>query len=119
MNGPPRPGRARLAVLVLAVLCVLAGWQAGRLTGASSAPAPSYLEQLTQALDLRPDQVAALEAVLADEDRELDALLTRGLDGIRAEVAQRRSRTEQELVALLDASQRARYESLLVAEAAR
>jgi hypothetical protein len=110
----PSATRARVLVVALALLCVTAGWLAGRMMAPAAAPARTrgYLEQLTAAVDLRPDQVAAVERVLSEEDRDLDALLQRGLDGIKGEVATRRARTEQEVLAVLDAGQRDRYQSL-------
>ena len=111
--------RARLLVVALAVLCLAAGWFAGRSFPASPAHRTGYLEQLTRALDLRPDQVAAVERMLSDEDRDLDALLQRGLDGIKADVAARRERTERDVLAVLDAGQRQRYAEQTAAEAGR
>lgn len=111
--------RARLLVVALAVLCVAAGWIAGRRFPAAPARTAGYLEQLTHALDLRPDQVAAVERVLSNEDQDLDALLQRGLLGIQADVAARRARTEQEVLALLDAGQRQRYAEQTAAEPGR
>ncbi len=119
MSAWRRPVRARLAVVALALLCALAGWVLGRLVPAPGPHAPGYLEQLTDALELRPDQVAALDRVLDEEDRELDELLSRGLEGLREEAAERRARTERELLALLDDAQRARYDALVAAEAGR
>lgn len=114
----PSAARARLLVVALAVLCVAGGWLAGRSWPSAAAEPRGYLEQLAQSLDLRPDQVAAVERLLTEEDRDLDALLQRGLDGIKGDVAARRTRTEQEMLALLDAAQRRRYDELTV-QAAR
>jgi len=113
----PVGGRGvRVSVVLLALLClgtgVLVGWQ---LRGAPGRP-PSYLAQLTDTLDLRPDQVAALESVLAEEDRQIDELLHGKLQQLNEPVSARRAQTEAALVALLDPSQRARYEQLLRAE---
>lgn len=118
MNGRSA-SRARLLVVALAVLCVAAGWLAGRRFPAAPPRSPGYLEQLTQAMDLRPDQVAAVERVLSREDQDLDALLQRGLLGIQADVAARRARTEQEVLAVLDAGQRQRYAEQTAVEAGR
>jgi len=111
-GGAARRTRAWLAAaLVAALLTGLAlGWRAGLSGGAR---APSYLERLTADLGLRPDQVTSIEALLAEEDREIDALLQQQLDGIRDQVAERRQRTEQALVSRLDEAQRARYEQLV------
>ena len=114
----PSATRARLLVVALAGLCFAAGWLAGRTWPAVTPHSPTYLEQLTKAVDLRPDQVAAIEHLLADEDRDVDALLDRDVTGVRTEVAARRARTEQDMLALLDASQRQRYETL-TAEASK
>lgn len=112
--------RARGLVLALALLCLGAGFVLGRLTaGAGAARPPGYLEQLAGRLDLRPDQVAAVHRVLTEEDREIDALLQRGLDGISGEVAARRARTEEQVLALLDEAQRARYREAVALEARR
>ena len=120
MNGARISPGARLAAIVLGGLCLLgSGFLLGRLAYAPEAPPPSYLQRLTQALDLRPDQVAALERVLSDEDRDIDALLQRSLLGIRDETAARRSRTEQQVLAVLDPAQRQRYDSLVAAGTGR
>ena len=110
----PSASRAKVLVVALALLCAAAGWLAGRAMAPSATPVRThgYLEQLTSALDLRPDQVAAVEHVLSQEDHDLDALLQRGLDGIKGEVTARRARTEQEVLAVLDAGQRQRYQTL-------
>jgi len=108
----PSATRARLLVVALAVLCVAAGWLAGRNWPSSPPRPPTYLEQLTRAVDLRPDQVAVIERVLADEDRDIDALLDHNITGVRTELAARRARSEQEVLAVLDAGQRDRYQAL-------
>ncbi|MBM3984256.1 MAG: hypothetical protein FJ296_00970 [Planctomycetes bacterium] len=118
MSAPRSPAAARLAVVALAALCLCAGFLLGRLL--PDAPrSTSYLEQLTRALELRPEQVARAEAVLAAEDREIDALVQRGFDGVADEVTARRERTGQELLAVLDEAQRRRYDELLAAEGVR
>ncbi len=113
MSAPRSPVAARLAVVALTVLCLVAGWLLGRLLPVAPERADGYLQQLTQALDLRPDQVARLEAVLSAEDRDIDALLERELAGLRDELAERRERTGQEVLAVLDEAQRRRYDELL------
>jgi hypothetical protein len=113
--GPISPG-ARLAAIVLGGLCLIgSGFLLGRLVYAPDAPPPSYLQRLTDALALRPDQVAALERVLSDEDRDIDAALDRNVAGLQLETEARRARTEQQLLALLDPAQRQRYDSLVAA----
>ena len=73
MSGARVSPGTRLAAIVLGGLCLLgSGFLLGRLAYKPEAPGPGYLQQLTEALDLRPDQVAALERVLSEEDRDLD-----------------------------------------------
>jgi len=109
------PG-TRLAAIVLGGLCLLgSGFLLGRMMYAPEAPGPGYLQQLTEALDLRPDQVAALERVLSDEDRDLDQLLDRNLAPLQQQTDARRSHTEQQVLAVLDPAQRQRYDSLVAA----
>jgi len=115
---PDGARRVRVSVVLLVMACLGIGGLAGYRLRGEPARAPSYLAQLTASLDLRPDQVARLESVLAEEDHEIDALLGRQLQELQEPVAARRERTEQALVALLDATQRARYEQLLSADGA-
>ena len=116
MSGARISPGARLAAIVLGGLCLLgSGFLLGRLVYAPEAPGPSYLEKITQALDLRPDQVATLERVLSEEDRDLDQLLDRNVAGLQSQAEARRSRTEQQMLALLDPAQRQRYDSLVAA----
>jgi hypothetical protein len=114
MTAIPQGARLlRVSVLLLALLCLATGALVGWRVRGEPERAPSYLAQLADALDLRPDQLAALESVLAEEDREIDALLDEGLRRLREPVTARRLRTEEQLLALLDTTQRARYEQLL------
>ena len=114
----PSATRAKVLIVALVVLVAAGGWFAGRHWPSAEQEPRGYLLQLTEAVGLRPDQVAAVERLLNDEDRDIDALLQRGLDGIKGDVAARRSRTEQEMLALLDAAQRRRFDEL-TAQAAR
>lgn len=118
MSGARSPAAARLLVVALAVLCLAAGFLLGRLP-AGDTPAGGYLQQLTRALELRPEQVAQVEALLAAEDEEIDALIQRGLDSVVDEVTARRERTGQQVLAVLDEAQRRRYDALLAAEGGR
>ncbi len=93
-------------------LALASGLLLGRRFPAEPEPPPSYLTQLADILDLRADQVAAIDALLTAEDRDLDAWLADSLAGLADRVAERRRRTEQELLACLDADQRARYVEL-------
>ena len=106
--------RAKVLIVVLVVLGAAGGWLAGRHWPSAQAEPRGYLLELAESLSLRPEQVAAVERLLNEEDRDLDALLQRGLDGIKGEVAARRARTEQEMLALLDATQRRRFDELTV-----
>jgi hypothetical protein len=109
--GAARRARGWLAVALVAALLtgLVLGWRLGADT---QARAPGYLEQLTADLGLRPDQVASIESILAEEDRAIDALLQQQIDGIRAQVAERRQQTEQAVVQRLDERQRGLYAQL-------
>jgi hypothetical protein len=118
MTGRDLPDGARavrVSVVLLALLCVATGVLAGYLVRGLQERKPTYLEQLTEMLALRPEQVAAIEAVLTEEDREIDALLYGQWQELQAPVAARRERTESALLAALDGPQRARYEQLVSA----
>ena len=104
---------ARAWLLVSLLLAAAAGAVAGVAWERRAERQPSYLEQLAQSLDLRPEQTAAIEAILGAEDRELDAAIEGSLVGLRERVAERRQRTEEELLAVLDPAQRARYDELM------
>jgi hypothetical protein len=103
-------------MLATLVLAAGAGLALGLSMNRGEERPPTYLEQLTTALDLRPEQVAAIEAVLADEDRDIDAWLEESLTGLRDRVAERRARTEAEMLAALDADQQDLYENLARAD---
>jgi hypothetical protein len=106
----------RVSVVLLALLCLLAGGLAGYMLRGAEDRTPTYLEQLAETLSLRPEQVAAIDAVLAEEDREIDNLLGHMLEEMQGPVAERRARTEAALLAALDDAQRARYAQLVQAE---
>lgn len=107
---------ARAWMLATLVLAVGVGLVLGLSMGRRDPRPPTYLEQITSALDLRPEQVAAIENVLAAEDRDIDRWLEQSLVGLRDRVAERRARTESDVLATLDAEQRARYEQLAQAD---
>lgn len=102
----------RGGVVLLALLCLAAGWFAGSLGGDAGEGPPSYLARLTADLGLRPEQVMRIEAILADEDADLAALLDEHRLALQGPVAERRERTEAEVLAVLDDGQRMRYEEL-------
>ena len=104
---------ARAWLLVSLLLAAAAGAVGGVAWARRAERRPSYLEQLTESLALRPEQTAAIEAILGAEDREIDAAIEGSLAGLRDRVAERRQRTEHELLAVLDAEQRARYDELV------
>jgi len=70
----------------------------------------SDLPALPGALDLRPDQVAAIDRLLAEETADLRELVARHREAMREPVAARRQRTEDEILTLLDPDQRVTYE---------
>lgn len=114
MSRLPRNLLGGLAALGLACfgLGLLTGW----ILRAPPAPGPSHLEQLTDDLGLRPDQVAAVDAILAGVDFDLDALIAEHREAMRGPVSRRLEESEQAILAVLDEAQRARYEELVVRE---
>jgi len=102
----------RVWLLASLLLAGAAGAVAGVAWERHADRRPTYLEQLTDMLSLRPEQTAAIEAILASEDRDIDQWLEESLAGLRDRVAERRQRTEQELLAVLDDGQRERYDRL-------
>lgn len=105
-------GNASLVALALA--CLALGFVLGRSgDDAGAAPSPAgYLATLTADLDLRPDQVAALGRLLADEERDLQALAEEQRRALADTVQARLQQTEDAMLALLDAGQRERYLTL-------
>ncbi len=112
LSRPAGERRATTWLLGAAALLFTAGVVVGLGLSTPANRPPSHLEQLTALLALRPEQVAALEQVFTAEDREVDALLQSSLEGLREPVALRRQQTEEQLLACLDMTQRARYEQL-------
>jgi hypothetical protein len=107
-----RTAAPRLWLAAALVLALATGVLLGRQLGPDEVRPPSYLEQLADTLDLRGDQVAAIEQILAAEDADIDSWLQESLEGLSERVAQRRQRTEQELLAALDPPQREQYRQL-------
>ena len=102
----------RVWLLASLLLAGAAGAVAGVAWERRAERRPTYLEQLSEMLALRPEQTAAIESILADEDRDIDIWLEHSLSGLRDRVAERRQRTEQALLAVLDPEQRERYDRL-------
>lgn len=106
---PDRRTSLWLAVLALAFTGL------GYVLGSARAPEPrgeTYLQALARELSLRPEQVAAIDDVLAREDAELAELVAASRAGLREPVTARRRQTEDEMLSILDAEQRVRYEEL-------
>ena len=103
-------------VLALALACSGLGLLAGWILRAPPAPPPGYVERLTHDLGLRPDQVALVDALLAELDAELDALIAESRRSMQGRVAERLEVTEVAILDVLDEGQRRRYEELLAAE---
>jgi len=99
----------------IAVALFLAGLLLGRAWSGGGAPEPpsSYLEQLADALELSPAQVAQVEALLADEDRVVQQLVERARADLAGPVAEHRQRTEDSLRAILEPDQLERYDQLV------
>jgi hypothetical protein len=100
------------AVLLTALLCLALGYVLGRRAEPAYAAPPTHLELLARDLELRPDQKAAIGRLLADQDRDLQSLVEAARDGLAEPTASRLQRTEDEMLTLLDADQRERYQSL-------
>lgn len=108
-----RPVDRRLlgALVVLSLASGGIGYALGN--GASDAPrGETYLQALTRELSLRPDQVEAVDRLLATEDAELAALVAGSREALRDPIVARRRQTEHEMLSLLDVEQRARYDEL-------
>ncbi len=106
----------RTTVALLAVACLALGFLGGWASNRPSPPAPTILAQLTRDLDLRPEQVRAIAALLTDEDEDVAGIVADHAQRLRAPIAERRERTQQDLLALLDAEQRARFDELSAEE---
>lgn len=104
--------RPLFALLLLALLCGATGYWLGAREPSPDAPPPTWLATLDEALALSPEQVTAIDRLLAAEDADLAALVDAQRDAIRDEVAARRQQTEDAMLALLDHDQRARYTEL-------
>jgi hypothetical protein len=112
-----QPSGNLLGGLILAALaCFGLGGLTGWILRAPEPPGPSILSRLTEDLDLSPEQVAAVDAILTEDDRELDVLVSRHRESMQDEVAARLDASEQSILALLDESQRSHYETLLAVE---
>jgi hypothetical protein len=105
--------RALGGLLLLAVLCTGLGYLLGRRAAEPPARGSTpWLETVSRELHLRPDQVAAIDRLLAEEDADLTALAEQARGELARPVAARRQRTEDEMLALLDEQQRQTYEQL-------
>jgi hypothetical protein len=103
---------SRGAVLLVAVLCLALGWVTGQVFRSEPAPPPTYLEQLTVDLGLDAEQIQRINAILSEEDRQLEALIGEHRDELAQSVAERREGTETAILAELDADQTKRYLAL-------
>lgn len=110
--------KAGASLAVLALLCVALGfvWGRGGLADGDAGSQRSVLATLTGDLELRPDQVRALGKLLADEERDLQSLAEVQRQALADTVQARLQRTEDAMLALLDAGQRERYETLTGAD---
>ncbi|MCB9898092.1 MAG: hypothetical protein H6825_08815 [Planctomycetes bacterium] len=107
----PVDRRTAAALTVLALASGGIGYALGR-QGSQPDRGETYLQALQRDLDLRPEQVEAVDRLLAREDADLAALVDDSRDALRDPVAARRRQTEHEMLSLLDDEQRARYEAL-------
>ena len=104
--------RQAATVLLLCGLCLGLGFAFGRQTDSQPAPGGVHLRELDAALDLRTDQMAAIDELLARHDAEVQALVDSHREALREPLEESLSRTEQAMLALLDEEQRSRYHEL-------
>lgn len=103
-------------VLLPCALCLALGFVLGRRSADEPVAArPGHLTALAQELQLRPEQVAAVGALLSQQDRDLQELVEGARSEMSAPIAARLQRTEDGMLALLDADQRERYLTLTAA----
>ncbi len=106
------------AWLLAAVAFGLLGYALGLRAQAAPPRPPSHLEVLSHDLELRPEQKAAIGALLARQDRDLQALVEQARTELANPTASRLQQTEDDMLALLDAPQRERYLNLAAAPGA-
>ena len=105
-----------VGVILPAVSCLALGWVLGQRQHAEPAARPEgHLAALTRDLALRPEQVEALAQLLAEQDRELQAMVERARAELAEPTADRLQQTEDEMLAMLDPDQQQRYLSLVAA----
>ncbi|MFT7462887.1 MAG: hypothetical protein ACI9EF_001229 [Pseudohongiellaceae bacterium] len=104
----------RLSVAVLALACVALGysWGARGADIAEEQGAPSFLSALTADLNLRPAQVAKIGQLLANEDKDIQALTEQHRRELQGPIAARLDQTVDAMLVLLDDEQRARYHEM-------
>ena len=71
------------------------------------------MTQVKDELGLSPKQLARLDRLLAEQDRDLEALVAEHRLQLREPVAKRLAQTENEMLAVLDDDQRALYQKLV------
>ena len=96
-------------VLLLCGLCLGLGYVAGRRTEGEAAPGGVHLRKLDAALDLRTDQLAAIDELLARHDAEVRALVDEQREALRKPLEDSLSRTEEAILTLLDDEQPSKY----------
>jgi len=99
-------------VLLMCGLCLGLGFVAGRQSDKEAAPGGVHLKQLDAALDLRTDQMAAIDELLARHDVEVQGLVDEHREALRKPLADSLTRTEEAILALLDEDQRNKYREL-------
>lgn len=106
--------RAAVALCLVAGLAAFVGHALGRRAPTPRTPASeARLEVLARDLALRPDQIAALGGLFAEQDRDLQVLVDEARDALATPTAARLQRTEDDMLALLDPDQRSRYLALV------
>lgn len=71
----------------------------------------TYLGELADEYDLRPDQVERIRALLADEEEAIDRVLDGVEANVREEIRQARAKAADEIRGVLDDEQRGKFDA--------
>jgi hypothetical protein len=99
------------AALGMCALCVAAGFFLGRGTGPDLERGGAYLEGLRQELELSNDQVARIDGILTAYDEEVRVLVEEHRRLLEGPIEQKFRAVEEDLLAVLEPAQLARYRS--------
>ncbi len=98
--------------IVVIALCFFALGYLSSLfvTGSGTDQAPSYVERLDAALGLSDEQETKISSLLDDEDRQISAIIDKVREPVVGEIQKVRGDTAEKIRALLDESQRKRFD---------